>query len=397
MKDELTLLENLLRIYSPTGQEAEAVNYLVADMRAAGLEAFVDEAGNAVGVCGSGTETVMLLGHIDTVPGYIPVVREGDRLMGRGAVDAKGPLACFVAAAARLGEHARGGHVGGGHVGGEHVGGEHVGGEHVGSEHVGGEHVGSEHVGGEHVGSEHVGSPLRRRLIVVGAVGEEGDSRGAHFVKDKYRPAYTIIGEPSGWEKITLGYKGSAWFEYRVQRALGHTSAQRESACEAAVGFWNRVGAWANTRNDHTKMFDQVNPTLRGMSSDSDGFVECAGLKFGVRLPLGLSVPELDVSLRELLDDAELALLEGTPAYRGEKNTPLVRAFLAAIREAGGSPTFTLKSGTSDMNIVAPVWGTPILAYGPGDSTLDHTPEEHILVSEYLRAIDVLVGALMRL
>jgi LysW-gamma-L-lysine carboxypeptidase len=350
MKDELTLLEDLLRIYSPTGQEAEAVNYLVADMRAAGLEAFVDEAGNAVGVCGSGTETVMLLGHVDTVPGYIPVVHEGDQLTGRGAVDAKGPLACFVAAAARLGEL-----------------------------------------------GEHVGSPVRRRVIVVGAVGEEGDSRGAHFVKDRYRPAYTIIGEPSGWEKITLGYKGSAWFEYRVQRALGHTSAQRESACEAAVGFWNRVGAWANARNDHHKMFDQANPTLRGMRSGSDGFVECAGLKFGVRLPPGLSASELDASLRELLDDAELTLLEGTSAYRGEKNTPLVRAFLAAIREAGGNPTFTLKSGTSDMNIVAPVWGTPILAYGPGDSSLDHTPEEHILVSEYLRAIDVLVGALMRL
>ena len=40
----------------------------------------------------------MLLGHIDTVPGRVPVRREGGRLYGRGAVDAKGPLACFVAA-----------------------------------------------------------------------------------------------------------------------------------------------------------------------------------------------------------------------------------------------------------------------------------------------------------
>ena len=342
--DELSLLEGLLNTYSPTGQESEAVTYLVAQMQAEGFNAFVDEAGNAVGIVGEGAETVMLLGHIDTVPGFIPVTREGDKLSGRGAVDAKGPLACFVASAARARSRLAG-----------------------------------------------------RRLVVIGAIGEEGDSRGAHHVKDQYRPAPvgTIIGEPSGWEKITLGYKGSAWFEYRVKRTLAHTSAKNESACEAAVGFWNRVTAWADERNGDTqKIFEQVSPTLRGMSSESDGFTESAALKFGVRLPPGLAVDALDAALRHLLVEAELALLEGAPAYRAEKNTPLVRAFLAAIRQAGGSPSFTVKSGTSDMNLVAPVWGTPIVAYGPGDSALDHTPEEHILISEYQRSIEVLTEAL---
>jgi LysW-gamma-L-lysine carboxypeptidase len=343
--DELALLEGLLQLYSPTGQETEAVNYLVAQMRAAGLEAFVDEAGNAVGMCGAGDESVMLLGHIDTVPGFIPVTREGDVLRGRGAVDAKGPLVCFVVAAARARE-----------------------------------------------------AFANKRLIVIGAVGEEGDSRGAHFIKDKYQPAFTIIGEPSGWEKITLGYKGSAWFEYTARRALAHTSAQNESACEAAVSFWNRVIAWAQARNsDHPKMFEQVLPTLRAMNSASDGFVESAMLKFGVRLPPGLSVEELDAALRGLLVEAELDLIDGVPAHRGEKNTPLVRACLSAIRAAGGQPGFTVKSGTSDMNIVAPLWGTPIVAYGPGDSALDHTPDEHILISEYQRGIDVLAAVLQTL
>jgi LysW-gamma-L-lysine carboxypeptidase len=49
------------------------------------------------------------------------------------------------------------------------------------------------------------------------------------------------------------------------------------------------------------------------------------------------------------------------------------------------------------MNVVAPVWGTPILAYGPGDSSLDHTPHEHILIPEYLRAVEVLAGVLATL
>src|SRR5512136_2911120 len=98
--NEVDLLEGLLQRYSPTFQEAEAVNFLVAQMAAAGLDARVDEVGNAVGVIGDGPREVMLLGHIDTVPGFIEVRREDDRLYGRGSVDAKGPLACFAAATA---------------------------------------------------------------------------------------------------------------------------------------------------------------------------------------------------------------------------------------------------------------------------------------------------------
>ena len=33
-------------------------------------------------------------------------------------------------------------------------------------------------------------------------------------------------------------------------------------------------------------------------------------------------------------------------------------------------------------------------AYGPGDSTLDHTDDEHVEVEEYLRAVAVLTTAL---
>jgi LysW-gamma-L-lysine carboxypeptidase len=49
------------------------------------------------------------------------------------------------------------------------------------------------------------------------------------------------------------------------------------------------------------------------------------------------------------------------------------------------------------MNVVAPIWDCPIVAYGPGDSALDHTPDEHIDLDEYLRAIRVLTGTIERL
>src|SRR5512139_342575 len=103
MSDFETLV-GLVSQYSPSGQEHSAVEWLVACMKSLGYtEAFIDEAGNAVGVMGSGPKQVVLLGHIDTVPGEIKVEQDAILLHGRGSVDAKGPLSCFTDAVAQVG------------------------------------------------------------------------------------------------------------------------------------------------------------------------------------------------------------------------------------------------------------------------------------------------------
>ena len=117
MSDFDTLI-GLVSQYSPSGQERGAVEWLVTRMKSLGYDAsFIDEAGNAVGVMGQGSRQVVLLGHIDTVPGEIEVTLTpdpypeghispsggGGLLYGRGSVDAKGPLACFVDAVAKVG------------------------------------------------------------------------------------------------------------------------------------------------------------------------------------------------------------------------------------------------------------------------------------------------------
>jgi LysW-gamma-L-lysine carboxypeptidase len=86
-------------------------------------------------------------------------------------------------------------------------------------------------------------------------------------------------------------------------------------------------------------------------------------------------------------------------AFRSNRNNALVRSFLGAVRsvEPDAKPGFLVKSGTSDMNVVGPAWQCPILAYGPGDSSLDHTPHEHLALDEYWRAVLVLEGALRNL
>ena len=212
--NEIDLLEGLLRIPSPSQQEGQAVQYLVSAMASNGYETCIDEAGNAVGRRGDGPNEVMLLGHIDTVPGFIDVRREGDVLFGRGAVDAKGPLACFAAAGAR------------------------------------------------------VTPPPDWRITVIGAVGEESQSHGAMFLRSRYLPRALVIGEPSKWDHITLGFKGSLWLDYLVEVSMAHTASGLESAPEAAIRFWNDLTAWCQSLNSAAGggPFNQLTPTLRGMS-----------------------------------------------------------------------------------------------------------------------------------
>lgn len=345
MHDFETLI-GLVSQYSPSGQEYAAVEWLVARMRSLGYDqAFVDDAGNAVGVMGTGPRQVVLLGHIDTVSGEIQVREADGVLYGRGAVDAKGPLACFTDAVAQLG--ARDGW----------------------------------------------------QLIVIGAVEEERDSDGARYVVSRYQPEYAVIGEPNQWDRLGLGYKGSAWVQITVQREQRHTASGEKTACEEALDIWMAIRSFADSFNaGRSRAFDQILPTLRGMASGEDGFLQWARLNVGVRLPLDLSPDGWYEKLKEIAGGAQVERLGyAVPAWKCEKNTRLVRAILDGIRSQSGEPRFVYKTGTADLNIVAPVWQCPAVVYGPGDSNLDHTPDEHISLEEYARSVMVLCGALKQL
>ena len=74
-----------------------------------------------------------------------------------------------------------------------------------------------------------------------------------------------------------------------------------------------------------------------------------------------------------------------------------LRALVSDIRRLHAQPRLVVKTGTSDMNTLAEVWDIPMATYGPGDSRLDHAGTEHILLSDYLRGIDVLSIAISEL
>ncbi len=343
--DETAFLEALLAIPSPSGQEDAIAAYLLRQMTVRGFRAHRDEAGNVVGTVGNpeARHEIVLLGHMDTVPGLIPLREEGGKLYGRGAVDAKGPLAAFILAAERVAPRLD-----------------------------------------------------EARLTVIAAVEEESHGRGArHLAQTRQAPYCTIIGEPSAWQGVTLGYKGLLSFDYRRRQPGTHSAGETPGPAEQAVALWNNLMMYAAGRNGgRSGHFDTLDPALRSFRTFGDGLYEGVEMSIVMRLPPGLQPAEVRQQVGQWCNGDEISFYPSDPPFEAPKNTPLVRAMLKAIRAHGGRPRFKLKTGTSDMNIVGPAWGCPIVAYGPGDSSLDHTPEEHVEIDEFLRAIEVLVQAL---
>jgi len=361
----IDLVRGLVEIPSLSRQESVAAAWLAAQMRGSGFDrAHVDDAGNAVGELGDpkGSRTIVLLGHIDTVPGNIKVRIENDLLYGRGSVDAKGPLATFVAGAARFGGAAA-------------------------------------KAGG-------------LRVVVVGAVEEEAaTSKGARFIASRFNgktepiPTACIIGEPSHWNRVTLGYKGRLLLDFIADQPMAHTAGPDASVAAIVVDFWNQVTAHAAKVNEgKDKVFDQLSPSLRRfITSTTEEMHDMVDGQFAWRLPVGLDVNQFMHDLRNMsghfarTTQFKLLFRGHEQAWRGDRNNALVRSFLAGLRTVDASEKlgFVLKTGTSDMNVVGPVWQCPIVAYGPGDSSLDHTPNEHLPVDEYWKAVNVIEQTLI--
>jgi LysW-gamma-L-lysine carboxypeptidase len=314
--------------------------------------------------------------------------KAGPVLYGRGSVDAKGPLAAAAAAVARLGSAWAHAH--------------------------------------------------NLRLLVVGAVEEEAaSSKGARFIRNRFDgkqapvPAACIIGEPSGWSRVTLGYKGRLLVELDASQPMAHTAGPDLGVATVAVDFWNWLAAYALRRNEgRDKTFEQFSPSLRQLQTHTDAQMhDHVGAQAGIRLPLDFnagifsdalatwaeeragvdvgatarpalhSEQETQIAVAGALTAIRLRLRSYEVAFRSDRNNALVRSFLGAVRgvDADAKPSFLVKSGTSDMNVVGPAWSCPILAYGPGDSSLDHTPHEHLPLDEYWRAVLVLEAALRNL
>jgi len=331
------LVFDLVATPSPSGEESECAELLVDFFEAQGREAWIDEIGN---VRAPADDSVLLTSHVDTVPGDIPVEIEDDELWGRGSVDAKGPLAAMAAAAVETG------------------------------------------------------------VSFAGVVGEEVDSRGArHLVETRESaPEAVVNGEPSGWEGITLGYRGLLAGRYVSTSKQGHSSRPDKNAIQEAIDWWSAVEAEFDP-DEWTPIFEQV--TTKPITIDGgptpDGLSVEATMEVQLRVPPQFTPEEVREIADGELDGGTVNWFDSVHPVMESSRNPVARAFRAAIRGVDGDPTMLRKTGTSDMNVYARSWNCPMVTYGPGDSDLDHAPDEHLDLGEFDRSVSVLERVCERL
>ncbi len=355
-------LTNLLGIYSPSGKEQDIANFIALEMKRMGFEVGIDTIGNVIGVVGSGEPVILLCGHMDTVAGHVPLRVEEGKIYARGAVDAKGPLAAMIMAAMQA--------------------------------------------------SKEPG--FKGKILIASVVEEEATSKGVrHLITQGITADYAIFGEPSGVENITIGYKGQIQLKIVLKTETGHSSTPWlfDNALEKAYELWEQIRAAC--------AYPSIDPQETPFTSITVCLIKMVGgrgnsvipfeaeMNLDVRVPIQFTTTQVHDKMLKIIANYQAAnpkvnikstVMDTVEPFEVSKTSPLVHVLSSSVRKVLNKPaTLLRKTGTGDMNILGKAMSLPIVTYGPGESHLDHTIDEHIDIAEYLDAIAVYKEALLRL
>ncbi len=350
-------LAELVRTKSFSGRESAAALLCAQRMRELGYQHVkIDEAGNVTGGNYDYTRDphcdVLLFSHLDTVDGFWLPKADETGISGRGAVDAKGCLAAYVEAGASAMPPA-------------------------------GARESRTPAGAS-------GAPSLK-LVVAGVTEEEAPtSKGAKFLLSRLKPRLAVNGEPSNLAGLTIAYKGRILAECSVHGEAAHAGMQADNPIERTFEYYEKLRE--HFPRHHT--FDSVifNITHIAYGSPEALNVIPGRLDFfiDVRVPPHRALTDIEQLLKSSAPaGVQVRIAESFSGCELSPNHLLSRAMVSALRSSGLTPRYLKKSGSADMNLSMAA-GIPTIAYGPGDSKLDHTDHEYLTWADYEKSIEVL-------
>lgn len=353
------LLQKALELYTPSRSEAALAN-MIKDKctNELGFEQVnIDSVGNVIATKGTGEPRILLCGHMDTVPGQVPVRIENGYMYGRGASDAKAPLMAMLLAASEFPKQAG-------------------------------------------------------TVIFAGVVDEEGNATGVkQLVKSKIGVDYAMFGEPSGIDNITIAYKGR--LAIRLTCDVGdsaHASAPwlARNSVEEMYDFWKAIKSEIERVETAESKANSISCTLTEISGGSSHNVTPQKCKITIdmRIPTITSCQSVLNTVDSVITrtakekgmKATYRIEDRTDPFEADHSSPLVRALSLGILDVRKQrPTLLRKTGTGDMNVLGNTFKIPVVTYGPGDPHASHTADERVNVDEYVSSIEVFGRALFHM
>ncbi|MFO8019504.1 MAG: M20/M25/M40 family metallo-hydrolase [Promethearchaeia archaeon] len=360
-KKAVKFLKQCIELYSPSGKEEHYAQFLEDFLKNGGFRTHFDKVGNLIAEKGKGKPHLLLVSHMDTIPGKLPVIKKEGKIFGRGAVDCKPALAAMVYAIKEFKFAEEG------------------------------------------------------KITFAGIVREEDSLIGIDtFLESKIRPDYAIFGEPTKIDQICIGYKGRICFEIQIKTQKGHVASSWEylNAIEMGLNIWEdiqqtckKLNKKIEILNKNTRYFNQIIPNLTVINGgDINNCVPSnCSLSIDIRFPPTIKVKEILESIREVLAHYKervlksggkakvtLEILSKIEGFEIEGKNLVIGALRWAIfKTLHEKPTLIKKTGTTFINKIGAALNIPSITYGPGDPKLEHTKDEYIEISDYLKTIEI--------
>ncbi|MCE5207150.1 MAG: M20 family metallopeptidase [Chloroflexi bacterium] len=305
-----------------------------------------------------GGKTLMLNGHIDTVPAYqmtIPPFQpyeDKGLLYGRGTVDMKGALACMMTAMRILRD---------------------------------------------------LGVPLKGDVIFAAVINEEDRSEGTEFlVRNGPTADRCVVGEPTGME-IMVGHRGLEWleFEFIGVAAHGGTPHKGVNAISKAARFIRRVEDQLMP-----ELAKRVHPiigpavmnfgVIRGGTQPSSVADRCI-LQMDRRWIPQETLEQVLGDYRQILRQMEdedptfkctMTRMESNMATMDHYpmeialDDPLVTGLQSILKDMGIQPKISAFGGWTDASLISNFAHIPTTVFGPGDLSVAHSRCEYVPVEE---------------
>ena len=371
----LELLQEIISIPSPSGEEKKVAEFLAAKMRAYGYTTVaVDGLSNALGtIKGSGGGRSLLLnGHIDHVPvGQMPdpysgrvmdgsvFEEDGDVVYGRAASDMKGAVAAMILAGRLLRD---------------------------------------------------LGIDLKGDFKVAAVTQEEIGGAGtiSSIVDSQFLADVVLIGEATNMQ-LALGHRGSMKFGVVVRGKSCHASAPERgvNALYKAVDLIQRI------RNDLVPQLPdhpvygrvslvvtqiEVSPKASNVVPDVCRFwIDCRNNPDYPAERLYSDLNSIIGEMRRGDPDFE-AVVVPTPLinerrgfsgfYTDPDRNPVVCEAVEAIEEVYCEPRLGIWTFATDGRIYSRL-GVPVIGFGPGEERFAHTQDDHVKVRDFLDTVKV--------